>query len=355
MISSDYKIERHFFKSNDITFLFNSECEFVDAYTEKPELLFFKDQSLFWGNKISAVISGDLGKKLQVFCENILETKKSSSIEYKLNTPGGYKWFFAFAKLVTFNEKEFLIVECNDVDEIKFKETKSREHFNDQLATIAGSLVHEIINPLSIVDYHLKSLAKENYEDQKIDKALKQSILSVDRITTLVKEIRLLNSVPEIKLQEISLEEEISAVISELGPKYTEEGVHLSFKSNLSESTILGDSRSFRTCFFNIVDNARNSVEKASKKEIEVHLEEFKQKENTYFQIRISDTGMGIRLDDRDKIFDTLYKGYSNKKNQGLGLTVSKYLLKLMNADLRFENSTIEGSTFVIDFLRVQH
>ena len=128
MTNSECKIDKQYFESNDITFIMNSQSEFVDIYATIPELLFLHRDELI-GKKVNDVIPGELGERFHQFCQKILETKKSSVIEYKLSTPGGYKWFFAFAKYITKEDIPFVLVECNDVDDIKFKEAKRNDNF----------------------------------------------------------------------------------------------------------------------------------------------------------------------------------------------------------------------------------
>lgn len=72
------------------------------------------------------------------------------------------------------------------------------------------------------------------------------------------------------------------------------------------------------------------------------------------FSIFIRDTGIGIPDNKFEAIFDRFTK-VSTDKNRlyggtGLGLTISKGLVKLMKGDIRVESVKGEGSTFFIEF-----
>ncbi len=66
----------------------------------------------------------------------------------------------------------------------------------------------------------------------------------------------------------------------------------------------------------------------------------------------VSDTGIGIKSEDIDKLFKS-FQQVDSKRNRniegtGLGLAISKQLVKLMNGDISVESVYGEGSTFSI-------
>ena len=59
-----------------------------------------------------------------------------------------------------------------------------------------------------------------------------------------------------------------------------------------------------------------------------------------HLQLFISDQGMGIAKENKDKIFDAFYQGPPPEKNlikgSGLGLTIVKELILRLNGDIEF-------------------
>jgi signal transduction histidine kinase len=74
--------------------------------------------------------------------------------------------------------------------------------------------------------------------------------------------------------------------------------------------------------------------------------------EDNDYLITITDYGIGIPAEDKDKIFDLYYRGLSvdNKKfsGLGLGLYLSKQIVDKHNGRLTFESEVNKGSTFSV-------
>ena len=75
--------------------------------------------------------------------------------------------------------------------------------------------------------------------------------------------------------------------------------------------------------------------------------------ENGKFIIFVRDTGIGIPAKKQKVIFERFTK-VNNDKNRlyggtGIGLTISKGLMKLMNGKIKVESEEGKGSTFFIE------
>lgn len=70
-------------------------------------------------------------------------------------------------------------------------------------------------------------------------------------------------------------------------------------------------------------------------------------------RFQVSDTGLGISEENRETIFDSFNQVVlKNKKTGvGLGLTIAKKLLKLMNSSIQLRSKLGEGSLFYFDLI----
>jgi two-component system, NarL family, sensor histidine kinase EvgS len=118
------------------------------------------------------------------------------------------------------------------------------------------------------------------------------------------------------------------------------------------------DELRIRQIFFNLLSNAVKFTDKGS-----VSIDaEFLERENGNIDVllTVSDTGIGIKKEDQEKVFDA-FEQISDTKNvktfqgTGLGLTITKKLIELMNGTIRLESESDKGSRFIIEFKDVRY
>jgi len=65
-------------------------------------------------------------------------------------------------------------------------------------------------------------------------------------------------------------------------------------------------------------------------------------------RIEISDTGIGIKTDDINRIFDAFFTTKDSVKGVGLGLSVCYGFITDHGGDIKVESEPDEGTTFII-------
>ncbi len=77
------------------------------------------------------------------------------------------------------------------------------------------------------------------------------------------------------------------------------------------------------------------------------------EKHEKYFRIFISDTGVGMSAKEMEKIFIPFYRSSTlptDKDGNGIGLTIAKNLIEMMDGEITVKSSRGKGSTFTILF-----
>jgi|GEM_PF-494837 len=113
--------------------------------------------------------------------------------------------------------------------------------------------------------------------------------------------------------------------------------------------TILGDEHLFHHLVKNIVDNAIKYTDKGSIT-IEASLND--KDGNPVISIVVRDTGIGISKENHEMIFEAfrqVSEGYGRQfEGSGLGLSISKKIVTLMNGEINLKSTPGEGSEFTI-------
>ena len=113
---------------------------------------------------------------------------------------------------------------------------------------------------------------------------------------------------------------------------------------------LYGDNFRIHQILINILNNAVKFTKRGN-----VHLKidcDFDEdnEENVILKIEVSDTGVGIKNEDKKKLFSS-FQQVDSKRNRnvegtGLGLAITRQLLDLMGGNIRFDSEYNKGTTF---------
>lgn len=104
---------------------------------------------------------------------------------------------------------------------------------------------------------------------------------------------------------------------------------------------LLGDSARVSQIILNLLTNAIKYTDKGN---ITLKVDSVKSSTKCRLKIMVSDTGIGIKKEDINNIFDKT----SKPKGSSLGLAISKYLLELMGGSIEVESTYGTGSKFIV-------
>lgn len=131
------------------------------------------------------------------------------------------------------------------------------------------------------------------------------------------------------------------------------ENKNLSFKYDISSNVpelLYGDSKSISEVLLNILSNA---IKYTPEGNISFIIDCYHNDASSYiFHFTVSDTGMGIKSDDYDKIFDPFARTDLDKNQSiqgtGLGLAITKQLIEEMGGMLSLHSKYGLGTTFMV-------
>lgn len=238
-----------------------------------------------------------------------------------------------------------------ELDKVK----QEKEAINNSLKMLLARISHHIRIPMNgiigIIDLLRKTeLTPEQKEYLNIINN------SGDNLLTIINDILDYAKIEtgEISIQEraFHLHEEIRQIMEMLSMKAKGKGIE--FNYNISENVpkvIKSDPLRVRQILINLLDNAIKFTKDGS---VKLHVENEKSDaDSVKLTFRVTDTGNGMPQKDAQRLLQTLqspagtaYGKDSFAVTPGLGLTICKNLLDLMNGNLGIESEAGKGSEF---------
>jgi signal transduction histidine kinase len=214
-----------------------------------------------------------------------------------------------------------------------------------------SSVSHDLRTPLNAIVGYIHLLMTEMYgplaEDQK---------MPLDGIQRNVRELlRLINDVLDlaridsgkmsVERSSVQLGSIIEEITIEMKPLL--EMKSLSIQSHLPENLpeIESDATKIKQIVTNLISNAVKFTEKGG---VTIRVEDLSKE--GWVEITVSDTGMGIEPESLPKIFESFYQIEESRAfgGSGLGLTIVKELVSLLQGRIRVASEVGKGSTFTI-------
>lgn len=243
------------------------------------------------------------------------------------------------------------------VTDRKKAEEVRRENRRFELESKAESdflarMSHELRTPLNSVVGFCELLKQKIHGDlnkkqeQYLDKVIASSKFLLDIINDL--DLRMVDAGKvELVIEKMSVPETINETITLVAEKALKQNVSLRKDIDLQLDFIEADRKRVKLILFNLLSNAV----KFSKKEGGIVTVTAK-KERDMAKFQVSDTGIGIREEDIEKLFNKfqqLDSGCTRKfEGAGLGLAISRQLVELQGGKIMVESKYGEGTTFTV-------
>jgi signal transduction histidine kinase len=147
----------------------------------------------------------------------------------------------------------------------------------------------------------------------------------------------------ELRLEPVACRSVLEEAMIALRPLAQAKGLQLDLYG--AEVTVQSDRRALRQIVVNLLGNAIKFTERGS-----VRLEALRHEGAV--EMRVSDTGVGIRPEDQGKLFDAFARvddaATREKEGSGLGLHLSQRLAELLGGRISVQSEYGRGSTFTL-------
>lgn len=214
-------------------------------------------------------------------------------------------------------------------------------------------LAHDLRTPINHIQgfTHLLQLSNGALgEDQKIivERINDASIRLNKMITNILDIDSVENNRMNMFLENVALDPLIRQVVRSFEKQAARKDIHLSMTSRVKHVQVRGDSLFLTQIFENLLSNAIKFSEKGKK--VEVVLSE----SDTSIIVSVKDTGPGLTEDDLKNLFKKFQRlsarPTDGEASTGLGLSIVKKYVELMNGQVWCESEVGKGANFTVEF-----
>ncbi|MGN1062434.1 MAG: ATP-binding protein, partial [Candidatus Scatosoma sp.] len=204
---------------------------------------------------------------------------------------------------------------------------------------------HEFKTPLSVIRSYAETVQINN-ENTEVGEYMGIIISETDRLTEMAKtimELCRLDSTTLIERKDVfSPAVQIRSVLLSSQIKWSEKNI--SVEPDLEEFEIRGNENLTFRIWQNLIGNAIKFTEENGR--IAVTLK----RENGSLYFTVSDDGIGIADEDKDKVFNMFFTGDKsrNKEGSGLGLPLTKTIVEKLGGEISFESERGKGTAFTV-------
>ncbi|MFG6093769.1 sensor histidine kinase [Leptothoe sp. ISB3NOV94-8A] len=222
-------------------------------------------------------------------------------------------------------------------------------------STFLANMSHELRTPLnSIIGY--SEILQEEAEingDESMVPDLRKIQGSSKHLLNLINSILDLSKIEagrmELHLEPVHIAELIRDVMDTIHPVADAKRNKVVIE-NLSEvESVESDADKLRQCLLNLLSNANKFTENG---QLTLTVKTIHYQTEDYLELTVADTGIGMEKDQLDKIFEAFTQADLSSTRRyggtGLGLTITREFVRMLNGTISAQSEVDKGSTFII-------
>ena len=279
----------------------------------------------------------------------------------------GYVGFDRYEKEKIFDDSEVLILRSAsrmmvnavvryDMASELISAKEQAEQSNRSKSIFLSHMSHEIRTPMNAI----LGITEIQLRDEPLSKSTEEAFGKIyesgDLLLNIINDILDLSKIESGKLEITCIKYDIPSLINDTAQlnrlRYNSNPVE--FIINVDENTpvyLFGDELRIKQILNNILSNAFKYTDQG-RIEFNIFAEAEPGDETITLVFRVSDTGQGMTVSQLEKLFEE-YTRFNMNTNRtivgaGLGMTITKQLIELMNGNITVESEAGKGSVFTV-------
>ena len=252
--------------------------------------------------------------------------------------------FTALISANTVNADEVLL-SIRDITPMRMLESRIKQR--EKLALLGqmiATVAHELNNPIAVI----RGIAQLQLL-QPLAPELKRDIEVIERTShraaRIVQQLRMLGQPHKTEFVEVDVRELIEHIAMQHRPLFAQSDIDFRMDATEPEYLIFGDTAQIEQVLVNLIDNAVRAMQHIERQRIlTLRLEATSHAVNLY----VEDTGTGVDIGARARLFEPFYSTRTVGDGLGLGLAIVHTIVTQHHGTIHYENRQSGGTRFTI-------
>ena len=241
-------------------------------------------------------------------------------------------------------ERMGALVTLRDLDSLESINTQLQ--VSERLAAlgrITAGVAHEVKNPLNSMRLWLENLKESLFAEQYSASQQAVQVLDkeIDRLDAVVKRFLDFTRPMDIRLEATQLAELLKGVLEIARPQLQKSNIQLAQLLPIDVPEVYVDRALLKQAVLNLVLNAAEAMPSGGQLRLVLS------RRGEMAEITVGDTGKGIPLENRQKIFQLFFT--TRPGGSGIGLASTFRIVQLHNGSIDFTSEVGRGTTFRIE------
>jgi signal transduction histidine kinase/ligand-binding sensor domain-containing protein/CheY-like chemotaxis protein len=274
--------------------------------------------------------------------------------------PPFYKMWWAYMTYLLIILLAILIIPRFIINRIRLQENLKQEKIAREKETALNqmklkfftNISHEFRTPLSLISGPLDEiLLEEEVKPPKIKSQLEMIKRNADRLMRLINQLmdfrKVMQGNMKLKIQKGLLTPYVTQVADSFMGAAVQKHIHFQTDIEEQDEICWFDHSKIETILFNLLSNAFKHTPKNGNILLELSYRD------EYAYITVSDSGPGVKREDKDRIFDRFYQSQDNhdhgEAGTGIGLSLVKELAELHKGSISLSDDNESGASFKLE------
>ena len=298
------------------------------------------------------------------------------SVPFRRVFENGIKYYrVEFARLDLPGGKTGIVTGFKNVDEEVRKDQQIQQALREAIdaanasnrakSDFLSSMSHDMRTPMNGI-IGMTTIAANHLDDrERVADCLRKISDSSSHLLSLINDVLDMSKIEsgkvELHEEEFSLAELIDGMLAMTRPQIQAHGHAFRVNiMNVEHEQLIGDSRRIEQVFVNIMSNAIKYTPDGGKISLSVKENPTRKQGYGYYQFIFEDNGYGMTEEFLKHLFEPFARAKDKQtasiQGTGLGMAITRNIVRMMGGDIAVESVYGEGSKFTVNmYLKLQH